>query len=120
MAWPLLEPSRPPALPPVLGSSSDTKSLGPLLVGIIAHIQIRIVITAATETPRGEHSHAVLAHVAEGHGHLGATASKSWQIPANQRRSYDSCAELADDRTAAVGERHGSTALITVGACAVR
>ena len=55
MAWPLLEPSRPPALPPVLGSSSDTKSLGPLLVGIIAHVQIRIVITAATETPRGEH-----------------------------------------------------------------
>jgi hypothetical protein len=68
MAWPLLEPSRPTALPPVLGSSSDTKSLGPLLVGIIAHVQIRIVITAATETTRGERAHAVGAHVAEGHG----------------------------------------------------
>jgi len=71
MAWPLLEPSRPPALPPVLGSSSDTKSLGPLLVGIIAHVQIRIVITAATETPHGESAHAVRAHVAEGHRQAG-------------------------------------------------
>src|ERR1039458_151333 len=111
MAWPLLEPSRPPALPPVLGSSSDTKSLGLLLVGIIAHVQIRIVITAANETPRGEHAHAIGAHVAEGHGHLGASAANSWQIPANQRRSYASCAELADDRTVAIGahvaEGHG-------------
>jgi transposase len=77
MAWPLLEPSRPHTPhPPVLGSSSDTKSLGPLLVGIIAHVQIRIVITTATETPRGQHSHAVRAHVSEGHRHLGSVGSQ--------------------------------------------
>jgi hypothetical protein len=67
MTWPPLEPthlSRPPAL----GSSGDTKSLGPLLVEIPAHVQNEVVIAAATETPRGELSHAAGAHVAEGHG----------------------------------------------------
>jgi hypothetical protein len=66
MTWPLLEPthlSRPPAL----GSSGDTKSLGPLLVEIPAHVQNEVVITAATEAPRGKRSHAVGAHVADGH-----------------------------------------------------
>jgi hypothetical protein len=33
-----------------------------------AHVENPIVIAAATETPRGERSHAVGAHVAEGHG----------------------------------------------------
>ena len=67
MTWPPLEPthlSRPPAL----GSSGDTKSLGPLLVEIPAHVQNEVVIAAATETPRGERACAVSAHVAEGHG----------------------------------------------------
>ena len=56
-----------PALPPVLGSSGDTKSLGPLLVGITAHVEYPMVIAAATEAPRGERSHTVGAHVADGH-----------------------------------------------------
>jgi hypothetical protein len=66
MAWPPLEPTHPPR-PPALGSSGDTKSLGPLLVEIPAHVQNEMVIAAATEAPRGERSHAVGAHVAEGH-----------------------------------------------------
>jgi hypothetical protein len=32
-----------------------------------AHVDSVLVFAAATETPRGEHLHAVLAHVAEGH-----------------------------------------------------
>jgi hypothetical protein len=34
------------------------------VVGITAHVEHPIVIAAATETPRGERSHAVRAHVA--------------------------------------------------------
>jgi hypothetical protein len=56
-----------PPHPPVLGSSGDTKSSGPLLVGIITHVENPMVIAAATETPRRERSHAVGVHVAEGH-----------------------------------------------------
>jgi hypothetical protein len=37
MAWPPLEHTHPPR-PPALGSSGDTKSLGPLLVGINTHV----------------------------------------------------------------------------------
>src|ERR1019366_5178147 len=52
MAWPPLEPTHPPR-PPALGSSGDTKSLGPLLVEIPALVQNKMVIAAATEAPRG-------------------------------------------------------------------
>jgi hypothetical protein len=37
------------------------------VVGITAHVEDPKVIAAATETPRGERSLAVRAHVAEGH-----------------------------------------------------
>jgi hypothetical protein len=33
-----------------------------------AHVDSVLVIAAATEAPRGKGSHAVAAHVAEGHG----------------------------------------------------
>src|ERR1035437_10373168 len=56
-----------PPHPPVLGSSRDTKSSGPVLVRIRAHVENPMVIGAATEPPRGERSHAVGAHVGEGH-----------------------------------------------------
>jgi hypothetical protein len=49
MASPPLEPTHPPR-PPALGSSGDTKSLGPLLVGITAHIENPKVIAAPTQT----------------------------------------------------------------------
>jgi hypothetical protein len=41
------------------------------VVWISAHVENVKVIAAATETPDRKRSHAVLAHIAEGHGRAG-------------------------------------------------
>ena len=62
--WPRVSAHVPAALAPQPWAERRHRHF----VGISAHVENPVVITAATKTPRGERAHAVGAHVAEGHG----------------------------------------------------
>jgi len=55
-------------MPAAITPQSRTERWHRQVGGTIAHVKNQKVIAVATETPRGESSHAVGAHVGEGHG----------------------------------------------------